>query len=162
MALDGISAEQAAAICTDATAAADLAGDRRALLIKVADRLHNMRTVRHIPRATQLQKSRQTLEVMVPLARTLRVGAIGSELESLASATLRRPGRRPGSASGHLLSALAAMLPASARPRWRQEWLAELHRLATRRERLGFVLQIARGFGRLAVTLYREPTDHRD
>jgi HD domain len=162
MALDRASAGQLATACADIDAAAASAGDERALLIKVADRLHNMRTLRHLPRATQMRKSRQTLDVVVPLARTLRVDAIGSELESLASATLRRRGRRPGTASGHLLSALAALLPASARARWRQEWLAELHRLGTRRERLGFAIQIALGIGRLAVTLYREPRGSRD
>lgn len=155
MALDTAPPGQVVVACTDIAAAVALAGDERALLIKVADRLHNMRTLRWIPRAKQVQKSRQVLEVVAPLARTLRMDAIGSELESLACTTLKRHGRRPGAASGRLLAATAALLPASARARWREEWLAELHVLSTRRERLFFAIQIMGGVGRLAVTLYQ-------
>jgi hypothetical protein len=41
------------------------------------DRLHNIRTLRHLPHAKQLDKSRQALDIMVPLARTLGMEAIG-------------------------------------------------------------------------------------
>jgi hypothetical protein len=155
MALDAAPADQMAAAWTDSAAAAGLAGDERALVIKLADRLHNMRTLRHLPRATQVHKSRQTLEVLVPLASTLRMDAIRSELENLASTTLQRHGHRPGTASGHLLAATATLLPASARARWREEWLGELHVLSTRRERVTFAAQIVLGIGRLAITLYQ-------
>jgi hypothetical protein len=155
MVLDTAPADQVAAVCTDGAAAIALAGDERALVIKLADRLHNIRTLRHLPRAKQVLKSRQTLEVMVPLAATLQMDAIRSELEILASATLQRHGQRPQTASGRLLTATAALLPASARARWREEWLAELHVLATRRERITFAAQIVLGIGRLAVTLYQ-------
>jgi HD domain len=153
MALDMTPADQVAAACTDGAAAVALAGDERALVIKLADRLHNIRTLRHLPRAKQVLKSRQTLEVMVPLARTLQMDAISTELETLAVATLQRHGQRTRTASGRLLAATAALLPASARARWREEWLAELHVLATRRERITFAAQIVLGIGRLAVTL---------
>jgi hypothetical protein len=137
------------------TAALAVPGDSRAVLIKLADRLHNMRTLRYVPPAKQIQKARQTLEVAVPLARTLQLDAISAELSSLAIATLRRRGQRPRTASGHLLAAATALLPASARARWREEWLAELHVLSTRRERVTFAAHIVLGIGRLAVTLYQ-------
>ena len=140
-------ADQVTAACSDSEAAVALAGDRRALVIKVADRLHNIRTLRHLPHTKQLDKFRQTLDITVPLARTLGMDAIGAELESLASATLRRAGHRPGTASGHLLVATTALLPAGSRARWREEWLAELHVLPTRRERARFAVQIVAGIG---------------
>ena len=148
MALDTAPAEHAAAACTDSAAAVALAGDERALAIKLADRLHNIRTLRHLPRAKQVLKSRQTLEVMVPLARTLQMDAIRSELENLASAALQRHGQRSRTASAQLLAVTAALLPASARARWREEWLAELHVLATRRGRITFAAQIVLGMAR--------------
>jgi HD domain len=152
-ALDKMPAEQVSAACTDSAAAIALAGDRRALVIKLADRLHNTRTIQHLPRAKQLDKSRQTLDVMVPLARTLGMDSIGAELKSRAAATLKqRPG---GSASSHVLTAAAVVLPRAARARWRAEWLAELHYLPTRRERATFAVQIVLGVGRLATTLYQ-------
>jgi HD domain len=151
-ALDQVPAEQVSAACADDAAAVALAGDRRALVIKLADRLHNTRTIRYLPRAKQVDKSRQTLAFMVPLARTLGMDSIGAELESRAAATLRK---RPGSASGGLLTAAAALLPPEARARWRAEWLAELQVLPTRREQLRFAVQIVLGIGRLAVTLYQ-------
>ena len=154
MALDAAPAGLTAA-GNDSMAAVAAPGDRRALVIKVADRLHNIRTLRHLPHAKQLRKSQQALDVVVPLARTLGMHDIGAELESLASATLQRGRHRPGAASGHVLAAIAALLPASARARWREEWLGELHELATRRERVRFAVQIAAGIGRLAVTLYQ-------
>jgi (p)ppGpp synthase/HD superfamily hydrolase len=64
-------------------AGAATASDARILVIKLADRLHNMRTLRHLPPATQVQTSRQTLEILMPLARQPGLGAIRSELEDL-------------------------------------------------------------------------------
>lgn len=152
MALDQVPAEQVSAALADAAAEIALAGDRRALVIKLADRLHNTRTIRYLPRAKQVGKSRQTLAFMVPLARALGMDSIGAELESRAAATLRK---RPGSASGGLLTIAAALLPPEARARWRAEWLAELQVLPTRREQLRFAVQIVLGIGRLAATLYQ-------
>jgi hypothetical protein len=152
-----LDAEQITASYVDSAAALTLAADERVLLLKVADRLHNMRTIRYMPRTKQVLKSRHTLEGAVPLARALQMEAISSELEDLASGALRRHGRRPGTASGSLLSATAALLPATARARWREEWLAELHTLATPRDRITFAAQVILGIGRLALTLY-QPT----
>jgi HD domain len=135
--------------------AAVMPGDERVLVIKLADRLQNMRTLRHMPPPTQVRKSRQTLEVLVPLARTIGMDVFTSELENRASAALQHHGQRLRTASGYVLAATAALLPASARTRWREEWLGELHVLATRRERITFAVQIMLGIGRLAVTLYQ-------
>jgi hypothetical protein len=114
-----------------------------------------MRTLRHIPPDKQIRKAAEALSFVAPMAGALRMDAIRSELERLASATLQRRGQRPGTASGHLLAFASGLLPATARARWREEWLGELHVLVTRRERVAFAGQIALGIGRLAVTLYQ-------
>jgi hypothetical protein len=155
MALDAAAREQQAAAGTGRAPAITAPDDERILVIKVADRLHNMRTLRHLPRAKQVEKSRQTLEVLVPAARALRLPAISSELEKLASAALAHGGGPPPTASGRLLAFAATVLPAPVRARWREEWLAELHVLRTRRSRITFAAQIVLGIGQLAVTLYR-------
>jgi guanosine-3',5'-bis(diphosphate) 3'-pyrophosphohydrolase len=135
--------------------AAAAPGDARILVIKLADRLHNMRTVRHLPPAMQVQTSRQTLETSVPLARRLGLGAIRSELENLASDALKRYGPRAAMVSGRLLAAASALLPAATRTRWCQEWLGELSVLPTRRARVSFAAQTLLGMARLAVILHR-------
>ncbi len=68
--------------------------DIRVLLVKLADRLHNMRTIRVVDKEKQIRKAKETMEIYAPLADRMGMHRIRDELEDLSFEVLNEDARK--------------------------------------------------------------------
>ncbi|MFH8701317.1 HD domain-containing protein [Streptomyces chartreusis] len=80
------------------------------LAIRLADRLHNMRTIAFVAPAKQYRKARQTIDILAPLARAAGLSDLGRELHELSAAVLR-PTTTPTGLNPRLLTLLTWLSP---------------------------------------------------
>lgn len=128
--------------------------------IKIADRLHDMQTIRYLPLATQRRKSAHTMQVVAPLAHVVGLPQIGAELERLASSVVGSappsggpPAARPISRSARAALGVGALaLPAARRDRALRDGAGELHTLCTVRARAAFVVEVLAGMPAMALS----------
>ncbi|MFE9023837.1 HD domain-containing protein [Streptomyces sp. NPDC007808] len=128
--------------------------DDAVLAIRLADRLHNMRTIAFLAPDRQYRRARETIDVLAPMARAAGLTEVGRELHDL-SAEVLRPKTSALAATPRVLTALTLLLPAPQRARWQEEWHAELATLPDRRARARFTCRILLGTPRLSLTLRR-------
>jgi hypothetical protein len=139
-------------------------GDNRAIILKLLDRLHNMRTIEYVDAAKQLTRSRETLDLLVPHARRLGMPLVADELQALARHRIEILAEEDGGGLTATLCALqlgSLLLPAAARIRYLEEWAAELRAPADHHSRRRFAWQLVLGLPRLSVMLHRPQWDAR-
>jgi GTP diphosphokinase / guanosine-3',5'-bis(diphosphate) 3'-diphosphatase len=109
-----------------------MAKDIRVILIKLADRLHNMRTLAALPEERRIEKARETMEIYAPLAHRLGISSIKWELEDLAFFYLEPVKFRQ----------VSQMVSESRKAR--EEYLAQvIEQLTTELEAIGVVAEIS-------------------
>ncbi|MGV6808866.1 MAG: RelA/SpoT family protein [bacterium] len=81
---DGFDSKQDALIASFRKMMGHMTKDYRVVLIKLADRIHNLRTIGATKRASQVRKAKETFELYIPLARRMGMNKIRRELEILA------------------------------------------------------------------------------
>lgn len=133
--------------------------DRRLIVLKLADRLHNLHTIDVLRREKQLSKARHTLDVLVPLAERSEI-RLGGALRRAAVRTIADAGQgqlahppkqpSPRTVSGSMVSFAGLLLPQGARQRWVEEWRAELASIPRSTSRLRFALDVLCGAPSLA------------
>ncbi|WP_204038582.1 HD domain-containing protein [Acrocarpospora phusangensis] len=136
--------------------------NERILTLKLADRLHNMRTIDVMPPEMIRLRSRETLEIIVPVAARLGLDEIRLELESLARARYDTSDGHGIGLAFHAISTGAVILPPAARARYLEEWLSDLHSLPDRPTRRRFTVQLLAGMPRLAAVLRWHRLGHRE
>jgi guanosine-3',5'-bis(diphosphate) 3'-pyrophosphohydrolase len=124
-----------------------MARDVRVLLIKLADRLHNVRTLHALPEEKQLRIAAQTLDVYAPLAHRLGVQRIKHELEDRCFAILH-PGR-------HAEIQELLRTRASKRDAYIEEFIAEVERLLAEQR----IAAIVSGRPKHSYSIYRKMVD---